>query len=160
MSVCTCQVHKCARARNPTLNTCSAGGPRGPCETTPYKGAYHLPTDARPCYLWPHRPRYSSFQAAYCTNPPARRQRSPSEPSSSVALHRTCTHAASQSAMSNAQLEVPSTPARATLSIGIDLVRRWSFRRSDNDTSASRSAHAPKEELTATHLFDARSTLL
>ena len=158
MSVCTCQVHKCARARNPTLNTCSAGGPRGPCETTPYKGAYHLPTDARPCYLWPHRPRYSSFQAAIRQRGGSARP--PNHPPLGGPASHLHTRGQPVSNEQCTQLEVPSTPSRATLSIGIDLVRRWSFRRSDNDTSAGRSAHAPKEELTATHLFDARSTLL
>ena len=42
---------------------------------------------------------YSSFQALFCTDLPARQQRKSSEASSSMALHRTCSRTARHSAV-------------------------------------------------------------
>ena len=112
-----------------------------------------------PGTVWPRRLLYASFQVAGCADPPARQQRSRSEESSLVALHRTCRRTARQSAVLCCVGEVPATPASAILSIRIDLLQRRSFSKSIYESSAGRSAHTSRDALTAAHLFDARRAL-
>ena len=113
-----------------------------------------------PGTVWPRRLLYASFQVAGCADPPPRQQRSRSEDSSSVALHRTCRRTARRSAVLCCVGEVPATPASAMLSIIIDLLQRRSFSKPKYESSAGRSAHTPKPALTTAHLFEARRTLL
>ena len=112
-----------------------------------------------PGTVWPRRLLYASFQVAGCADPPPRQQRSRSEDSSSVALHRTCRCTTRRSAVLCCVGEVPATPASAMLSIIIDLLQRRSFSKSKYESSAGRSAHTSRDALTAADLFDARRAL-
>ena len=109
--------------------------------------------------MWPQRVLYASFQVAGCADPPPRQQRSRSEESSPVALHRTCRRTARQSAVLCCVGEVPATPVSAILSTIIDLLQRRSFSKSIYESSAGRSAHTPRDAINTAHLFDARRTL-
>ena len=113
----------------------------------PYEAHLTDPTTL-PCHtVASPRLLYSPFQALYCADPMARRQRSSSELSSSAALHRTRQHGSARSQQASFGRRGARTPAMALMVMVVHILQRGVLRRSETEFCAVRSAHASREVL-------------